>query len=127
MFLKDHPNQLSEPSVISGDVANFPRGKRIQISGFRNVDYARFWSVQFWWNYANWDTEWSMWSGENKESFVDKSNSTKSAGVYFTKEISINMKEESSETKETLFGRSDNLIDQDRHSLQKKFAEAQKI
>ena len=52
---------------------------------------------------------------------------TKSAGVYFTKEISINMKEESSETKETLFGRSDNLIDQDRHSLQKKFAEAQKI
>ena len=39
MFLKDLPNQLSEPSVISGDVANFPRGKRIQISGFRNVDY----------------------------------------------------------------------------------------
>ena len=37
------------------------------------------------------------------------------------------MKEESSETKGTLFGRSDNLIDQDRHSLQKKFAEAQKI
>ena len=37
------------------------------------------------------------------------------------------MKEESSETKETLFGRSDNLIDQHRHSLQKKFAEAQKI
>lgn len=73
------------------------------------------------------ETEWSTWSGENKESFVDKSNSTKSAGVYFTKEISINMKEESSETKETLFGRSDNLVDQDRHSLQKKFAEAQKI
>ena len=39
VFLKDHPNQLSESSAISGNFANFLGGKRIQISGFRNVDY----------------------------------------------------------------------------------------